>query len=327
MKPRDVEIWALRVLEQISTGGAYETALVELKADWTEPQKTARRIAGHANAARGNAILWLIGVDEKRGILGVAPTNLATWYAQVRSEFDHLAPDVTDVALDWGGLTIFALAFETDRSPYVVKNPRFGQKDGGSVRFEVPWRQGTSVESATRSQLLLILAPAARLPLVEVLEGQLAVTRDNAGEVWNMSMLIYVTPVTSERVAIAAHRIEASHRAASRPVVGPYTGEMAMLPMGSHDGHYAALTQQHNLHPTIRSTNFDLTIDGPGLVKLIAKHPFQKHEGQPVAEDRIGTFVIRPAGADVPIVLSATFTHQPRSDWQLRWLTATYSGK
>src|ERR1043165_8426277 len=155
MKPRDVELWALQVLQQIADGGRYETALVELKADWTEPQKTARRIAGHANAARGNNVLWLIGVDEKMGIVGATPTNIATWYAQVEREFDHLAPEVADVAIDWQGVTVFALGFETDRAPYVVKNPRFGQQGGGSVSRDVPWRQGTAVDSATRSQLLL----------------------------------------------------------------------------------------------------------------------------------------------------------------------------
>jgi hypothetical protein len=65
MRPRDVEIWALAVLQRIARGGVYESALVELKADWPNPQRTARRIAGHANAARGDNILWLIGVDEK----------------------------------------------------------------------------------------------------------------------------------------------------------------------------------------------------------------------------------------------------------------------
>ena len=79
MRPRDIEIWAVQVLEQIDRNAPYETALVELKADWTDPEKTARRIAGHANASRGNDILWLFGVDEKRGILGTQPTNLASY--------------------------------------------------------------------------------------------------------------------------------------------------------------------------------------------------------------------------------------------------------
>lgn len=43
----------------------------ELKAEWLpDHSKVARRqIAGHANVARGD--LWLIGVDEKRGVAGV----------------------------------------------------------------------------------------------------------------------------------------------------------------------------------------------------------------------------------------------------------------
>jgi hypothetical protein len=257
--------------------------------------------------------------------LGAPPINLATWYSQVRKEFDHVAPEVTDVTIDWQGKTVVALGFETDRAPYVVRNSNFGQPAGGSVRFEVPWRQGTAVDSATRSQLLLVLASSSRLPVIDVLEGQLAIERDSRGERWNLSMLVYVTPASAERIVFAAHRVEAKHQSRGGQVIGPYAGELEMLPMGLRRGAYMPFTTQG--HPTISSTNFDLTIDGPGLVKLIAKHPAQKNEIEPLAEDRIGTFRIRPPGTDLPLVVTAQFTHQPRDDWPERWLTATYSAK
>lgn len=326
MKPRDVEIWALNVLAQIDANTPYETALVELKADWPDVQKTARRIAGHANAARGNNILWLIGVDEKRGILGAPPNNLANWYSQVRAEFDHVAPDVTDVAVDWNGKTVFALGFETDRAPYVAKNPKFNQQGGGSVRLEVPWRQGTAVDSATHAQLLLILSPSTRLPYVELLQGQLAVEMSTAeGEQWNLSMLLYVTPATRERVVFSGHRIIATHQAIGGDQVGPYTGEVTMFPMGRYGGSYKPFTQAGSLHPTISSTNFDLTIDGPGLINVIVKTRAQRNEMEPLSADRMGVLKITPARADLPIVVTATFKHAPRSDWPQRWLTANYA--
>jgi hypothetical protein len=198
MKPREVEVWAAQVLAQIDAGTSFESSLIELKTDWIDPQQAARRIAAHANSARGNPILWLIGVDEKRGIVGAPPTELAKWWAQVRAEFDHVAPQLVDVPVAWQGLTVFALGFLTDLAPYVVRNPQFGKPGGGPVRFEVPWRHGTSTESADRTQLLLLLAPTPKLPQFEILEGEIGITRSNLGGVtraeWFLSMLIYVTP-------------------------------------------------------------------------------------------------------------------------------------
>lgn len=225
MRPRDIEIWAVQVLEQIDRHAPHETSLVELKADWTDPEKSARRIAGHANAARGNEILWLFGVDEKLGIVGTQPTNLATWYSDVRSHFDQgIAPEIIDVRVEWQAKQVFALGMMTDRAPYVVRNPRFGQQGGGAVALEVPWRQGTAVSSATRTQLLLILSASTKLPGVEVLESQLAVVRDKDRESWNLSMLLYVTPATSDRVVIAGHRVSATHETVGGARVGPYSG-------------------------------------------------------------------------------------------------------
>ena len=77
----EIESWALRVLKDIAEKRRVEDATVELKAEWLEPVKAARRLGGHANAARGANILWLIGVDEtKPGTLrnpGAASSNAA----------------------------------------------------------------------------------------------------------------------------------------------------------------------------------------------------------------------------------------------------------
>jgi hypothetical protein len=44
-----------------------------------------------------------------------------------------------------GDKTLVALWFETDRAPFVVKNP-----EGGAITREVTWREGTAIRSATR---------------------------------------------------------------------------------------------------------------------------------------------------------------------------------
>ena len=72
MKAIEIEYWALRILERVEKHQPIEDTWVELKAEWpVETAKTARQLAGHANAARGEPVLWLIGVDEKRQSLSL----------------------------------------------------------------------------------------------------------------------------------------------------------------------------------------------------------------------------------------------------------------
>ena len=51
----------------------------------------ARRIAGHANACRGEHALWLFGVDEKkRSVPGVGPNEYTEWWGKVEKCFQSL---------------------------------------------------------------------------------------------------------------------------------------------------------------------------------------------------------------------------------------------
>ena len=129
----------MRVLERVASHQPIEDSKVEVKREWPTPQKVARRIAGHANAARGEPILWIVGADEKTGeVVGATFDELADWWSQVRSEFDARAPDLTTINLSWNAKTVVALQFDTNRSPYVVRNPEYGKPQGGAVEREVP---------------------------------------------------------------------------------------------------------------------------------------------------------------------------------------------
>lgn len=44
---------------------------MEIEADWIDLVKAARRIAGYANAGGGAPVLGLVGLDEKRGVVGI----------------------------------------------------------------------------------------------------------------------------------------------------------------------------------------------------------------------------------------------------------------
>lgn len=97
MNSLQIESWALRVIDCVNASQSNEDFRVELKRELPEPNKIARRIAGHANAARGEPILWLIGVDQKDGVVGADDKDLANWYPAVKSQFDEIAPALTDL--------------------------------------------------------------------------------------------------------------------------------------------------------------------------------------------------------------------------------------
>jgi hypothetical protein len=207
------ESWALGVIERVQAGFRVEDSRVELKREWIDSAKAARRLAGHANASRGADILWLVGVDETSGVIGVVPEDLAQWWPGVQAGFDGVTPTMTDLILHVGGKTVCALMFSTVRAPYLVKNPQFGAAPGGSIAFEVPWREGTRVRSANRNDLLRILTSAATLPEVEILDGSLVgvserdrTTKNVIGINVHLSARLYLTPSGDEPVVIPFHR-------------------------------------------------------------------------------------------------------------------------
>lgn len=166
MRNHEIETWALRVIDRVTSGQPVEDDHVELKAKWVEPTKAARRIAGHANASHGQPAMWLIGVDENaRTVPGVDATEFSEWHSQIVACFDELAPATRLLNVPYNGVTVAALLLETDRAPYVVKNPN----GGGAIAREVPYRHGTRCDSATRGQLLRILASPMNAPKLEPL--------------------------------------------------------------------------------------------------------------------------------------------------------------
>ena len=171
MKSSQLETWVLEICDRVKRNEPIEDQRVELKAEWTTDfDKTARQLAGHLNAARSENVLWIIGLDEKLGPIGASLENLADWLPQVSKRFEGLAPEILcDLNVPIDGKTIVALLFCGDRVPFVVTNP----VGGGHISREVPWREGTAVRSARRSDLLRLLVPIQGMPNVEVLSATL----------------------------------------------------------------------------------------------------------------------------------------------------------
>jgi hypothetical protein len=145
MSKQRIEFWALEVLQRVKAGLQDEDVAIELKSVWIDAAQTARRLAAHANAARSSEILWLIGVDSKRGIIGAERKDLANWWPAVRAQFvEDVAPEPVDVVVSFEDKVVVALLFEVERRPYMVRVPTVeGEK--GRPDFEVPWRSGTRV--------------------------------------------------------------------------------------------------------------------------------------------------------------------------------------
>jgi len=161
MKPQEVEFWAREIIEVVIAKKRVEESRVELKAAWINADRAAPRLAGHANAARGENILWLMGVDDRNGtVTGVGSQECGSWFRGAEKYFDGSAPRLlVDVNVRVEDKTVVALYFETAfGAPYVVKNP-----SGGYPEFTVPWRVGTDIRAARREDLLRVLVPIRRL--------------------------------------------------------------------------------------------------------------------------------------------------------------------
>lgn len=286
MNSFQIEAWAYKVIERVETGQPDEDFKVELKSDWPDVQKAARRLAAHANAARGEPILWLIGVDQKsHTIVGASHMEVSSWYEQVKAEFDdRLAPLMKDLNFSYKGKSVVALFFETDRFPFVVKTT-----DG---RLEVPWREGTLTRSAHRSELLKLLVPLQFLPTLEVLGGEARIKQyNNANKSWRVYLELYIEPKGDMRLVIPFHRCRASLEVGG---VNVQLTEVQFLPP-------AFLNK--NFSKTIENTNDELLVYGPGKVNFSAFASIQDLPQDLNCDIEINASLM-PVGAEYPVLFT-----------------------
>ena len=331
MRKTDIEYWALDIAERVAKRQPVEDSRVEVKSEWIEPVKAARRIAGHANAARGEPILWIFGLDEQQGATGIDQNAFSSWYSTVVSQFDGTAPESTSIAVPYRGLTLLALLFETDRAPFVVKNP-----SGGLVQFEVPWRDGTAIRSAGRAELIQLLVPLQRLPVLQLLAGLLRVYLVRAEDPWqwHASLQLYVASLVHGTVVIPFHQCSATlqvgHHLPETPLV-----DLALRPPPLHFGLGGRLITADTPRPqpdslTIDGTRTELIVQGPGKFELDASVATQS-----LAQDLAGTEAVvratlRPVESDLAIHLEAHLNwdpqgRKPNDDVLGRWIAVRTS--
>jgi hypothetical protein len=193
-----------KAVERVKKKEHSEDSLVELKATWPKDHaKSARQIAGLCNAAGGAEVLWIIGLDEDSQIFaGADQAELANWWPSVSTFFEGQAPSMFDLNVTVDGKTYVALAFETDRPPYVVKVEK-------EDRLEVPWREGRATRSAKRSELARLLYKQSTRPNVSIASAQLIAFVDgNKNKALMLRVDLLVEPVGETAIILGA---EGSH--------------------------------------------------------------------------------------------------------------------
>lgn len=204
MERTQVETWALRIARAAQEGTAPEDSAVELKSEWpSDHPRAARQIAGLANASRSRYVMWLIGVDEDKGVVPFDHVEVSEWWGSVSRSFDPPSPILHNVATYLDGQLVVALVFDAAARPFVTKNP-----DGGAYPFVVPWRGANRTRTANRAELLTILEPVVSQPKLEVLEFELRARRPMPGQEqeWRVYLEVYVEQFPADVLVLPRHR-------------------------------------------------------------------------------------------------------------------------
>lgn len=324
MRAADLEAWTLTVADRVLAKQPHEDARVELKSEWpVSIPKAARQLAGQANAAYGEPILWIIGLRED-GVVGASQHEQSNWFSQMEAQFDRVAPALLrNIVVPVGSLCVVALLFETERAPYVVKNPA-----GGPIDFEVPWRSATGTRSARREDLLRILVPIQRLPECEVLNAELGsdehpdpITEPTGSAIWMINVEIYITPRSQDRVVIPHHRCMGRLQIARLTESYPINKIQLAPPMTRSvvSDRATLLSASKNRSKTIDATATELLVDGPGVTIITgtARAPFLP---KPYRSDLALSFSLRPASSQAAVSLYIPLSaRQPPKPGQLLW--------
>jgi hypothetical protein len=323
MNPRQIEAWALRIIDRVKSGQPNEDFLVELKRTWIPEDKAARRIAGHANSVYGESILWLIGVDEKEGVIGVEAKDLSAWYPKVESQFDGISPRLTPLNIPIENKTVVALLFETERAPFLVKNPAYGKPNGGSVSLEVPWRENTSVRSANRSDLIRLLTPLELLPSIEILDKDIYLTvsfvQENNEYILKSRFLadLYIVPRKEGRLTIPFHHCRVEFSISGMPML--MSDWVTLTPPDAVSSTRIGLMSRNILSEetipgslTIQSTLNEIIIDGPGKVSLKASAEVNLPSYERSSEIEVSIYLL-PTNTDRPVSLTTVLPY-PEED-------------
>lgn len=172
MRAIDLEARVITAVDRIRAGQSAEHDLIECKRDWPQDKKV-RQLAGSLNRAGGDPVIYIIGIDEETTeVHDISGTDVADWWNQITPKFDQMPPEMIrhiTVPVGEDGQHVVAIAFASDRAPYVVKT------GSANPSLEVPMREGTGTRTARRDELLRLLIPTVSVPQAVTLSAELYV--------------------------------------------------------------------------------------------------------------------------------------------------------
>lgn len=292
--PRQLEYRALRLLESLAAGRTLPDAdsTAAVFRTWPgPPAAAARRLAAHANAARGREVLWMIGVLNQGNGPGASVAKLDEWTAGVLPFFDGLAPRVTGIKVPLvpaqrkqPAKFAVALHIETERAPFVVRSgPR-------SKKLEVPWWDPSTnlLRPAGRIELVKLLTPLQEVPQLEILEADLTFYKNphsaysKTAYRWTLDGALYFVPQGDDRVIVPLHRCRAD--------------------LTDHESHFSTpatdlnFTQDKN-SPSVRLTESAILVEGIGRIFIYCSGATNQPE-LPLEQPLTLSLDLLPTGSD-----------------------------
>ena len=312
MTPIQLEALTLRTVDQVRAGQLVEDAQVELKRVLpADPYKAARRVGGHANASRGQPVVWIIGLDEDEGVTGADKAELSDWWPQVQRYFDDLPPELLLQPMnvpvegdDGERLTVVALAFDTSRLPFVVT----AKGQAGPIQREVPYRDATGLRSAKRSDIIRLAVPASRPPEVSVLYSSVVGGsepfepgryRNPLQYEWILKLVCYFIPSSPVAVVLPSHESELRLICESQGFDAQVPHRLNYFKGGVH----------------VQESGKDLVFTGPGRFAVqCSPVPLTLQASEDLGPMHIA-FRSVPIGSDQPITVRSTVHYDDRGEF------------
>lgn len=300
------------IVDAAKEGKPVEDSFVELKAELPQEAKAARGLAGLANAAGGEPVIWLVGIDEKsHKVVGASKDELSSWYQRLEQLFDGPAPKLSlNENIPTGDQVVVAMVFETGDAPYVVSI--------GQDSRDVPWREGNRTRSAYREELLRTLAVPSLLPAVQVTSAAFRAERDSSCQLSRIifEAFIYVKPRNDRTLVFPRHDCKA------------HVEIPGSLPQTPFDTIWLSPAEDRLKNSVVPD---DVTVDKPKMIWLMAFiGPVFFFDGQKANVE----MSLLPVNASQPVVIRHEVTlrvdpetaerpHQPRNDtdhWKIgKW--------
>jgi hypothetical protein len=303
MRRAEFEAVVIAAVDTVRSGVRLEDDRFELKRSWPTRDK-ARQLAGGANRANGEDLIYIIGIDETDGSLhSVADVEPADWWAQMKSAFDDVAPDLEihmTVAIG-DNESVVGLLFATDQAPYAVK-----VTGRDPIIREVPMREGTGTRSTYRRELLRLLLPSIRTPQLTLVGATLtlrAAHRPSGEDPYLMMSLrsaVYFEYVQQQPLFFPSH----SSRAILSGGGASWETDMFLI-TGSR-----ASADIQPFRPNVLGDGLQLA--GPGLVQVSAlwKTPLEDLSLMAGTEEWVTRLVFPIAGSARIAALVTRFDHR-----------------